>query len=40
MGSGGGRGVVCVALVWVTSLVVNVRGSALVAADIDGRSTL
>jgi hypothetical protein len=40
MGGGGGREVVCVALVEATSLVVDLRGSAAAEADIDGRSTL
>jgi hypothetical protein len=39
-GDGGGREVIWVALVEATSLVVDLRGSAVAAADIDGRSTL
>jgi hypothetical protein len=39
-GNGGGSKAVCVALAEAASLVVNLRGSAVAAADIDGRSTL
>ncbi len=40
MVGGGGREAVCIALVEATSLIVNLRGSAAAAADIDRRSTL